>query len=73
MATATIQEMTPEVASARPAVDHLEGCPADRVERYDQTRPSDRQAMTTTRCIDCGSQRVVPTGRFTRQKERTDG
>jgi len=75
MATATIQEMAPEVGAARRSedVDHLDGCPADRVERYDQTRPSDGQAMTTTRCIDCGSQRVVPTGRFTRQKERTDG
>jgi hypothetical protein len=72
MATATIQEAAPEVASARPAVDHLDGCPADRVERYDQTRPSDRQAMTTTRCIDCGSQRVDPSGRFTRREEKND-
>lgn len=75
MATATIDEAAHTVATARPArdVEHLDGCPADRVERYDQTRPSDGQAMTTTRCIDCGSQRVVPSGRFTRQKERTDG
>jgi hypothetical protein len=75
MATATIQEAAPEVASARRSkeVEHLDGCPADRVERYDQTRPSDGQAMTTTRCIDCGSQRVDLAGRVTRQKERTDG
>jgi hypothetical protein len=74
MATATIQEAAPEVASARRSkeVEHLDGCPADRVERYDQTRPSDRQAMTTTRCIDCGSQRVDPSGRFTRREEKND-
>jgi len=74
MATGTIQEAAPAAASARPArdVEHLDGCPADRVERYDQTRPSDRQAMTTTRCIDCGSQRVDPTGRFMRRKEKND-
>ncbi len=74
MTTATIQEAALAGASARPAkdIDHLDGCPADRVERYEQRRPSDGQAVTTTRCIDCGSQRVDLAGRVTRQKERTD-
>lgn len=74
MATASIQEATPERASARRTndVEHLDGCPADRVERYDQTRPSDGQGMTITRCIDCGSQRVDPTGRVTRREEKSD-
>lgn len=74
MATATIHEAAHEVASGRPAkeVEHLDGCPTDRVERYDQTRPSDGQAMTTTRCIDCGSQRVDPSGRVARREEKSD-
>ena len=74
MGTATIEEAT-KVSSSRPTkeVAHLDGCPADRVERYDQTRPSDGQVMSTTRCIDCGSQRVDPSGRFTRREEKTDG
>lgn len=63
MVTATSVEATHTVASPRltKEVAHLGGCPADRVERYDQTRP-DGQVMRTTRCIDCGSQRVDPSG-----------
>ena len=74
MATASIHEAAPELATARKTthVEHLDGCPADRVERYDQTRPSDGTAMTTTRCIDCGSQRVDPSGRATRREERSN-
>lgn len=69
MAT-TIDEATRK--GARSEVEHLDGCPADRIERYDQVRPSDGQTLTTTRCIDCGAQRV-DTGRVTRRKESTDG
>ncbi len=70
--TAT-KEAAPEAASTRSEVEHLDGCPADRIERYDQTRP-DGWALIVTRCLDCGAQRVDPAdGRFTRQKEHTDG
>lgn len=74
MATAAIHEAGPAPASAHKTkdVEHLDGCPADRIECYDQTRPSDGQAMTTTRCIDCGSQRVDPTGRVARRQEKSD-
>lgn len=74
MATASIHEAAPELGSARKTtrVEHLDGCPADRIERYDQTRPSDGRAMTTTRCIDCGSQRVDPSGRVARREEKSD-
>ncbi len=74
MATAAIHEAGPAPASARKTtqVEHLDGCPADRIERYDQTRPSDGQAMTTTRCIDCGAQRVDPSGRVARREEKSD-
>ncbi len=67
---ALMKEAAHEVAFTGPEVEHLDGCPADRIERHDQTRPRDGRTLSVTRCIDCGAQRVDPVnGRFVRQGE----
>lgn len=37
---------------SKPRVQHLDGCPADRTETYEQKGPKGFQLVT--RCVDCG-------------------
>lgn len=77
MAQAT-QTKDPDAVAAEPAAapdrqpDHLDDCPAERIESYTTLRPRDRQFMKTTRCIDCGAQRVDATGRYDQKKETAE-
>jgi hypothetical protein len=40
-----------------PAREHLDGCPAERIETFSATRPSGEK-LVVVRCISCGGQAI---------------
>jgi hypothetical protein len=46
----------------KPAVRHLEGCPAgdERLESYPERLVKNGKPVTVTRCQECGAQSVDP-------------
>lgn len=46
--------------SSTPTLEHRDGCPGNRTETYDTRRPGG-EAVTVTRCLDCGAALVTTT------------
>lgn len=71
---------TKDKPATLPERDHLEGCPAERVERYEAPRPRKtlnddgepvivHSKVVVIRCIDCGGERVERPRAPTTEKE----
>ena len=64
--------MPPRTATRKTKVEirHKDGCPADRIESYESTRPNG-DVVTVTRCLDCAEQ-VVTAGASTSGRSTDD-
>ena len=59
-------------------LDHLQGCPAERVESYHAHRPAregqrEGDPVTVTRCIECAAETVRPGHLWDGKKGVSDG
>lgn len=52
--------MAPRKSTAKPALEHREGCSSERVETYPTRRPNG-EPVTVERCLDCGAALVSAT------------
>jgi hypothetical protein len=78
MARSRTKEPEERIVKASTRLNHLERCPAERIEAYHETRPPrpaqaiPAQPVTVTRCIDCGAHVVDDGHRWTGDPELDD-